>query len=113
MKKITKKPLAKRDLAPPEKLIYLIVGLILVLAGFQLVISHGLATTGGKLRQWEEKTDLLEKENRILTEEINQMGSLARIANEAQKLGLVKSSKVLYLTPQIPVALEKTANLER
>lgn len=103
MKKTNKKP----------KLISLIIGLVLVLAGTQLVISHWLATTGGKLRQWEEKTEMLEQQNRVLTEEINQMGSLSRIASEAQRLGLVKADKVLYLAPQIPVALEKTNNLER
>jgi len=100
----------KKNIIKKPKLIYLITGLILILAGFQLVITHSLANTGGKLRQWEEKTDLLEQKNRILTEEINHLGSLSRIASEAQKLGLVKNSKVFYLTPQIPVALEKTAN---
>jgi cell division protein FtsL len=103
MKKINKKP----------KLVYLIFGLVLVLAGAQLILSHWLATTGGKLRQWEEKTQSLEQQNRVLTEEINHMGSLSRIASEAQRLGLVKADKVLYLTPQIPVALENTNNLER
>lgn len=96
------------------KLIYLIIGLILFLAGVQLVVTHCLANTGQRMRQLEKEADLLKRENSILTEEINKMGSLPRIATEASKMGLIKANNVLSLTPQVPVALEKNAiNLER
>lgn len=89
------------------KLIYLIVTLVLLLAGLQLVMAHCLATTGDQMRQLEDKASLIEKENQLLTEEINKMGSLNRIASEAGKLGLVKADNFLNLTPQVPVALER------
>ncbi len=90
------------------KLIYLIVALVLLLAGLQLVMAHCLATTGDQMRQLEDKASLIEKQNQLLTEEINKMGSLNRVASEAGNLGLVKANNFLNLTPQVPVALEKT-----
>ena len=95
-KKINKKP----------KLVILIISLVVVLALVELTISYQLATTGGKMRQWEEKAAALEQQNKIISEEINRMGSLARVSEEARNLGLVKATSVLHLTPQIPVALE-------
>jgi len=104
-----KKSPAKRDPALRGKLIYLIVTLVLLLAGMQLVMAHCLATTGEQMRQLEDKASLIQKENQLLSEEINKMGSLNRIASEAGKLGLVKANNFLNLTPQVPVALEKTS----
>jgi len=92
------------------KLLILITGIIGALFLSQLVISYSLATTGGKMRQLEEKSQKLEEQKRLLSEEINQMGSLSRIAEKAQDIGLVKVSSVIHLTPQLPVALE-TNNL--
>ncbi|MBM3205417.1 hypothetical protein FJZ41_01015 [Candidatus Shapirobacteria bacterium] len=95
----------KKELKKP-KFVFLVIGVIVVLALAQLAISHWLATAGGRMRQLEEKAQILTEKNRLLAEEINQMGSLSRIASEAQKLGLVKAQQVLHLTPQVPVALE-------
>ncbi|MCX6724745.1 MAG: hypothetical protein NTV20_01425 [Candidatus Shapirobacteria bacterium] len=95
-----KKPIKK------PKLVIFIISLVVVLSLVQLTISYWLATTGGKMRQLEEKTTLLEQQNKILSEEINHLGSLARVNEEARSLSLVKATNVLYLTPQIPVALE-------
>lgn len=89
-----------------SKLLFLIVGLVIILSLTQLVISYNLATTGEKVRQLELQADQLEEENATLTAEINKIGSLARITEEAQKLGLVKATQVLHLTPEIPVALK-------
>jgi len=79
-----------------------VIGLSLV----QLVISHRLATLGGSMRQLEEKQTYLAEENKKLSEEINQMGSLSLVASKAEEIGLAKAKKVLHLTPQIPVALD-------
>lgn len=88
------------------KLSIVIIGIVIFLSLVQLVISHNLATTGEKVRQLELKAAQLEKENAALTTEINKNGSLSRIAEEAQNLGLVKITKILHLTPEIPVALK-------
>ena len=90
------------------KLIFLIITLVLLLAGMQLVMAHCLATTGDQMRQLEDKASLIGKQNQLLAEEINKMGSLNQIASEAGKLGLVKANNFLNLMPQVPVALEKT-----
>ena len=104
----------KKKINKKRKLIYLIIILILFLSGVQLVMAHCLATTGEKMRHLEERAKLLEGQNLILSEEINEMGSLIRIATEAARIGLVKADNVLNLIPQIPVALEKTTTkLER
>lgn len=88
------------------KLLILITSIIAVLFLSQLAISYNLATTGGKMRQLEEKSQKLEDQKRLLAEDINRMGSLSMIAEKAQAMGLVKVSGVLHLTPQVPVALE-------
>ena len=90
------------------KLLILVTLVVFGLALAQLTITYGLSTTGGRMRQLEGKAETLARQNRVLTEEINQMGSLTRIAKQAQSLGLVKANQVLYLAPQVPVALENT-----
>lgn len=95
-KKMSKKP----------KLLIVIIGFILILALGQLVISHYLATLGGRLHELEAKAAQLEEENRILAEEISKYGSLAKIAQKAQELGFTRTTAVLHLIPQIPVALK-------
>ncbi|MCJ7804724.1 hypothetical protein MUP35_03275 [Patescibacteria group bacterium] len=90
------------------KLIFLIITLVLLLAGMQLVMAHCLATTGEQMRQLEDKASLMGKQNQLIAEEINKMGSLNQIASEAGKLGLVKANDIFNLMPQVPVALEKT-----
>ncbi|MGB9706664.1 MAG: hypothetical protein ACPLXP_01125 [Microgenomates group bacterium] len=88
------------------KLLIIITTLVLLLALAQLVVSHNLATLGGKLRQLEEKAAQLEEETRILTEEISSSTSLSKISLKAEELGFVRTTAVLHLTPQIPVALK-------
>lgn len=96
----------KKNKKRSSKLIYLIGSLVVILALVQLVISYRLATVGEKVRQWEKKATQLEQENRILAEEINQVGALSGLAMEAEKMGFARSSQVLHLIPQIPVALK-------
>lgn len=88
-----------------EKLTSLILGLVLILCLIQLFISHRLATAGEKVAELEVRAAQIEAENNLLEEEISQMGALSRVSQEAAKLGLVRTSSVLYLTSQIPVAL--------
>jgi hypothetical protein len=82
-----------------------IITTVLFLALAQLLISHRLASNGEIVRQLEQEATLLEKENKVLAEKISQFGSLRSVAVEAQKLGMKKTSQVINLTPQVPVAL--------
>ena len=96
----------KKCLHKKPKLMILVSLILLILVSVQLIVSHHLATLGGKLRQLEIKTVQLEQENRLLAEKISGSGSLARISLKAQELGFVRTTAVLHLTPQIPVALK-------
>jgi cell division protein FtsL len=98
MKKVEKKTKNK-------KLTSLILGLVLILSLVQLFISHRLATSGERVKEFEVRADQIKEENALLEEEVGQMGSLSRVSREAEKLGLVRTSSILYLTSQIPVAL--------
>lgn len=88
-----------------QKLLVIITVVIFGLSLAQLVISHRLATSGEQVRLLEVKIEQLEKENNRLSAEINAVASLSRIAAEAEKMGLVKATRVLHLTPEIPVAM--------
>jgi len=96
MKKNNKKPV----------LLILIITLTAFLSLGQLVVSHYLATMGEKLSLLEAKANQLERENQILEEEIKASGSLSKISLRAKELGFVKTTAVLHLTPQLPVALK-------
>lgn len=89
-----------------KKMPIFIICVVIILSLVQLVISHNLASAGEKVRQLEIKTAQLEQENNALRGEINKTASLARITEEAKTLGLVKTTTVLHLTPEIPVALK-------
>lgn len=83
----------------------LIIILVLGLALVQLVITHRLATAGETVRELEIKASRIEDKNELIQREINQLGSLKRIAQEAEKLGFAPNHNLLHLTPEIPVAM--------
>lgn len=87
--------------------VIIILVMVIFLSLVQLFISHNLATSGEKVRSLETEISLLERENNKLSAEINQMASLSRIANEAEKMGLIEAARVLRLTPEIPVAMSR------
>jgi len=87
-------------------LLVLVIILTAFLALGELVASHYLATMGEKLSLLEAKASRLEKENQILEEKIKASGSLSKISLRAKEFGFVKTTAVLHLTPQIPVALK-------
>ena len=89
------------------KLLGIVIVIILLLSLIQLVISHGLATSGEQVRLLEAEITSLERENNKLSAEINQVASLSRITAEAEKMGLIKATHVLRLTPEIPVAMSR------
>jgi cell division protein FtsL len=94
-------------------LIAIVMSLVTFLVAVQLTIAHSLATRGEKLRQLELKSQELKTANTLLGEEIIKIGSLSRINQEAEKIGLVKAPHVMHLTPQVPVALSHSgASLE-
>ncbi len=83
----------------------LVAILVIGLALAQLIITHRLATSGGAVRELEIKAQRLEDKNEILRQEITQLGSLRRVAQEAEKLGFVRNKSLLHLIPELPVAM--------
>jgi len=88
-----------------HQLTFIVITLVLILSLVQLLISHRLATTGEVVKKLEIRASQVEKENAFLEEEISQKGSLSEVSQKAEQLGLVRTSSILYLTSQIPVAL--------
>jgi cell division protein FtsL len=89
-------------------LVRLISFWVIALIIAQLVIAHRLATKGEELRQLESQCQRLELANSGLMTEVSKIGSLSRINQEAQELGLVKVSQVMHFSPQVPVALNNS-----
>lgn len=81
--------------------------LVIFLALVQLFISHRLAIVGETVRESEILATQLQRENIIVEEEISQIGSLSKLSLRAGELGFVRTSEVLYLTPHVPVAMNR------
>lgn len=88
-----------------HRLTLIVASLVLTLCLIQLLISHRLAAAGELVERLEVKAAEVEQDNVVLKEEISQIGSLTEISQKAKQLGLVRTSSILYLTSQIPVAL--------
>lgn len=88
-----------------KSLPFLIIVLVLSLALVQLIITHRLATGGEAIRELEIEASRLEKKSEVIRQEINQLGSLRRVSQTAEKLGFVQNNNLLHLTPEIPVAM--------
>jgi Tfp pilus assembly protein PilN len=100
MKEIKEKKKRKIKFTP------ILLGIVVLLAAAQLLVSHYLATWGEKVANFEEKALQLEQANQVLSQQINAVASLAEITKKAEELGFVRSTKIVHLTSQIPVALK-------
>ena len=78
---------------------------ILLLALVQIYVSHRLATAGKLVAELENETLKIRDENQKLREEISHLGSLSVVFEKAHKLGFKTTKEVVYLTPEVPVAL--------
>ena len=81
-----------------KNILKIIALLVIVLAGFQLFVSHRLGTSGQRLREIEQRVIGLEKENRLLRAGLAHQASLAQIEEKAKKLGLEEANLVFDLT---------------
>jgi cell division protein FtsL len=74
--------------------------LITLLGATQLVLANEMSSEGQKIRELEEQKILLEDEIQILEKEVAALGSLTRIQEEAEGMGLVRNSRAFeYLSP--------------
>ena len=85
----------------------LLFALVLLLTFVQFVISYRLATMGDRVRKAESRAVELEANNHLLTSQINKMGSLLEISTKANNLGFVRTTQVVHLKQEVPVAYGK------
>jgi len=86
---------------------FLITSLIISVLGLglgRLILTNILATSGQRLAAANQKIDLLKEENQDLENQISIQNSLAKVEAFAEKTKLVKTTNVLVLTPNSPVA---------
>jgi len=88
------------------KITKLVILVVITLSLVQIFISHSLSTTGEKIKLQELKIDELNRKNQVLFQEIGDLGSLAKISSQASELGFVRTSQVVHLPLQVPVALK-------
>lgn len=90
-----------------RRLLWGVFTLIFILAIFQVIVGNRLSTSGEKLKELETLSLQLEEENRRQELELTMNRSLRKTEEEAQKLGMEKTTSFLYLTSQIPVAMKQ------
>jgi len=98
--KVNQKPKQRTNLPS------LLGGLVIVLLILQVIVSNRLATTGLKISQIETNIEKLRQGNADLNQQIASASALLTIQDEAKKLGFVKTSKPVYLSQDLPVALD-------
>ena len=91
-----------------RRTVFLIVGLVLVLAVMKIFLTATLATTGVDLDQMRKEAKGMEEQNLLLKEEIASLSALSRISQEATKLGLRKSGNIVGLTLEVPLAMRES-----
>lgn len=90
-----------------SKILSLTIGfLIAVLAVVQVLISNRLASFGEKLKDQEIEISQLSQKNLEIKKELSQSRSLGELTEAAKELGLTPANSIIYLTPEIPVALK-------
>ena len=88
-----------------RKITKLIIPLFVAFIIATVLLTIQTATSGAKIANLETKQEELAKENRELNDRLVRMSSLTKISEEADELGFVKPSDILYLTPAEDVAL--------
>jgi len=86
-------------------LVSLIIGVTVVLAIFQLVLSNRLASYGGELAKLRTQEKEFTESNMLLTKEIAKAGSLETIAQKAQNLSMTSATAFLVVEKAESVAL--------
>lgn len=81
--------------------------LILFLALTQLYICQRLATAGKVVAELEVKAGQISAKNGEIKEQIVETGSLSYIYEKAQELGFKSVDRIVYLTSEVPVALNQ------
>jgi len=71
----------------------------------QMVLTNDLVTYGSEVTSSEKKSQWLQSENNILTQQVAAAKSLAALETKAKAQGFVKPTTSIVLTNELPVAL--------
>lgn len=81
--------------------------MVMILGVVKIVMTAKLATTGAQLALIQSEEYNLASQNLAYTEKIAEASSMRRIASEAERLGFVRTERIISLTPDIPIALRR------
>ncbi len=95
----------KKVVTKKKKITKLIIPLFVAFIIATVLLTIQTATSGAKIANLENKQEELAKENRELNDRLIRMSSLTKISEEADELGFVKPSDIIYLTTAEDVAL--------
>jgi cell division protein FtsB len=94
----------KKVTTKKKKITKLILPLFVAFIIATVLLTIQTATSGARIANLETKEEELAKENRELNDRLIRMSSLTKISEEADELGFVKPSDIIYLTPAEDVA---------
>ncbi len=87
-----------------KPIIVLLVVIILIMVIVQLILSNQLAISTGKLSQVLTEIANYERENRDLSVQISQKGSILRLRELATKFGFAEPKKFFFIKQNFLVA---------
>lgn len=82
---------------------------VLFLALVQIFASHCLSTAGKTVGELELQAEKISRQNFILAEEIDALGSLSAVRLRAEALGFRATENLVYLTSPAPLAWSRPA----
>ncbi len=95
----------KKVIIKKKKITKLIIPLFVAFIIATVLLTIQTATSGARIANLENKQEEYAKENRELNDRLIRMSSLTKISEEADEMGFVKPSDILYLTTAEDVAL--------
>lgn len=79
--------------------------LVFLLLGTQIVISNLISTSGDQIQLLEQRKSSLNTQNEYIKKQIAQYTSLSNLYEKAQALGFEKNQSIVYLVPELNVAM--------
>lgn len=104
MKKLITEQNLKKD-RRTAILISILIFLVAVLAVIRVVIANRLVDASEKLRTADRKIEAIKEANQNVFEALRQPQSITYVEEKAKTLGYTKAERLVFLSPQIQVAL--------
>ncbi len=97
----------KKQASKSKLIVYsVILGMcISALALLNIVLSAQVSNAGEKIKFYQQYADIIKKENQQLESQLLNLGSLAYLEQEADKLGFTIKMEAQFVAPDFAVAL--------